>query len=545
MNFGLSLEISESQKPKIYVATTGISTAELDIIRKITNNTVVIQDALSSTTTYLLTYRCMFTPKYIQALKWKIPILKISYLYDYKNFYRLLNFENCNFSTSNISNDIFKNYFVIQGASYSEKVQRSTDFLVTDSIEDEKIEFCRKYNIPVIKAQSIFRNEYADFAKDYDFMSRGDKQESGIFSKVMFLIDPNLDIRLFNALKRLILNNDGMRLSVENENVDYVISDNIYEYTGKVLYYQFIFDCIKSESFLVPDFYIIQKIRHEPILQDCVCYLSNELKENKKIFANKLIAMGAKVKPRIDDYCNYIIVKTKNEIRKAIKQKIVTFDWVDQCLYLLKSVNDEKYSTKFMLNLLKSRKVSYLDAPKEMVMQFTGLPTQLKTQAIEICKKYGIKYFDVDRYERCTHLIMGKINTSEKFLSSLANGAWILRPDFMENYDHSGNFNFEKYEWKTDESICSEDIKIIESIARWRRYVMDVKKPAFSNWIVKLYCEGKKLESYTRVLENGGAEITQGDDYNHCFVAKNFLGNPELKNFKSTDYIFAYLFKKA
>lgn len=542
------LDICNTQVPKIVVTTTGITHLEIELMRSQLPENVTMQDKLSSSTNYLLTYRCIFTPKYIQAIKWQIPIIRAGWAYDTRQgISRLQIFEGTVFSTSNISNDIFKNYFLIQGATHSDDVHRTTDFMISEEADNEKVTFCKKHGIPIIDPQDAFKNDFSLFSGTFKIHAHP-RSEGGLFAGKVFLVDPKLPIKLFNKLKRLVVDNEGTRVSIEASNVDFVISDCIGDYKTKVHFYQLVFDCVESNSLLLPDFYEIRKTSRLPVLENCVCYVSNELADNKQIVTNKLQAMGARVKPKLDVYCNYFVVKSKSEAKKSIKQKVLTFDWVDQCLYALKIVRDDKYvAQKPAANLLTSKRniqVTYLSDPKEMVFQFTGLPTHFKTKAIELCEKYQLRYFDCETYEKCTHLVMGRINTSEKFLSALANGAWVLRPDFVDNFDNSSSFNFEKYEWVVDESVSSADAKIIDAVARWRKHVMETEKPAFYKWVVKLYCEDAKMQSYKRVLVNGGARITEGNDFNQCFVSRNYKDPVPEKNVKTTDSIFGYLFRK-
>lgn len=545
-----SLEICNTQAQRIVVTTTGITQTEIELIKSLIPEHIVIQDKLSSSTNYLLTYRCIFTPKYIQAVKWHIPIIRIGWLYDRRqNTSKIQLFENTVFSTSGISNDIFKNYYIIQGATYSEDVCRTTDFLICEDTENEKAEFCRQYGIPVISPKDVFKNDLSLFLGNFK-MNAQHRVDEGVFSGKVFLIDPGLPLRLFNRLKRCILDHDGTRVSIAESNVDFIISDRAGDYKGKVYFYQLVFDCVEAMSFLVPDFYEIKRTSRVPVLENCICYVSNELAENKQIITNKLQAMGARVRPKLDFYCNYLITKNKGDMEKNIKQRrVVTSDWVDQCLHALRPVRDDKYATRTpMSNLLKRSKgksrVTYLCNTREMVFQFTGLPAHFKAKAIELCERYKLKYFDCETYEKCTHLIMGKVNTSEKFLSALANGAWILKIDFIDNFDNSPGFNFERYEWAAGEDVSDTDARIIESVAKWRKHVMETGRPAFYKWVVKLYCEDSRLESYKRVLSNGGARITDGDDFNQCFVSKNYKEAVLDKKAKSTDAIFAYLFRK-
>jgi hypothetical protein len=556
-----SYEITNTQPGKEYVSTTGISEKEKALLRTHLPSHIILEDILTTSTTYLACFKCMFTEKYVQAIKWGIPIVNIEWMYDTSQNikrYVLLPLEGSCFTTSGISNDIFKNYYEMLGSKYQENLHKSTDFVVSSSENNEKVEFSQKHGIPIIDPQNVFMNDYPKFIRRhaYDAIK---EMDNGVFVGLTFFLDQGLPQTLFNALRRAIIENDGTRVSVIDGDVDYVIpsfNSRYEEYSGTIIHYQYIFDCVETKSLLLTNFYKINYPNRRAILGNVISYVDKEFGMDRCAVINKVSALGGVVKMQLDNTCTHLIVKNKRECKRrcATPYKIISSDWLDQCLYTLRYVKEDKYVLKLpTLNLFtevtknefkKEEKVVYVNNEEEKIFQFSGLPALLKTKAIQKLESFNAKYLDSEKYENGTHLIMGVVATSEKFLGCLSRGGWILRPDFIDDFDNSTMFPYEKYEWIVNEGTDPKDEKIISSIKRWREKVKRGGKYAFNGWRVKLYCENPKKASYMRVLEAGGAEIIDGDDETHVFVSKKHEGGVKEPHYLPTDYIFSYLFKR-
>lgn len=558
MEHSQEFEIENTHKPKIFITTTGISEEEKNLIKKLLPQNIILEDELTTLTTYLISYKSFISDKFIQAMIWNIKLIKIDWLYNIDtnpNIYILRPLEGIEFTSNEITNDIFINYYTLMGAIYNENLTISTGFLISNIKEGEKIDFCTKHSIPVINTENIFKNNYKLLQRPFTIRAFKIDCEK-VFNDKCFYIDPNFHKNLFNLLKRLIIEHGGSRVSLIDKNVDYILTSSSKEYENtkhKLLHYQYIFDCVEYKAELFPNSYFVHKERKFNVLKNAICCISKCLKKDSQLIVNKLKALGSLIRDSDSLACTHLIIKDKNEFKlSSLKPyKIVTVDWIDQCLYTLKHVREEKY-------LVKESNLSLFSQPnnkistkrvrtsviKDIIFQFTGLPSFLKNRAIEMLKKYDIKYIVSDKYENCTHLIMGNLSTSEKFLSALCNGAWILTPEIIDVFDNSLHFNYEKYEWKVDENTNEKDIKIINSIKKWRERVLKTGYPAFYKWRVKLYAPESKIKNFTRVIENGGGTIVKNDNFTHCFVAKNYEKNIKEKKFYSTDYIFSYLFRE-
>ncbi|WUR05075.1 BRCT domain-containing protein [Vairimorpha necatrix] len=550
-------EIENTHKPKIFITTSGISEKEKCLIRKILPSHIVLEDELTTLTTYLISYKSIISDKFIQAMAWNIKYIKVDWLYDTgsnPNKYILKPLEGIEFSSNDITNDIFINFLSLQGAVYNENLTISTGFFISNVNEGEKIDFCKKHDIPIIRSEEIFKNKYKLIQRPFKIKAYKIDCDK-IFNDKCFYIDPELNLSLFNLLKRFILEFGGSRLSVIDRNVNYILSNNIKNFLNtkcKILHYQYIFDCIDHKAELFPNSYIINKGIKSNILNNTICCIEKSIKKDSLQIINKLKALGCYIKEDDNLSCTHMIIKDKNEYKSVgLKPyKMVTVDWIDQCLYTLKHVREDKYLVKesnLSLFALTNNKTNIkrikTAATRQKIFQFTGLPSFLKNKAIEMLEKFNIKYIISERYEECTHLIMGNVSTSEKFLCALANGAWILTPEFIENFDNSIHFDYEQYEWKSDENTDDKDKKIINSIKKWRERNIKTGYPAFYKWKVKLYATEAKRQNFTRVIENGGGQVVTNETFTHCFIAKDYKDAVKEKKAYSTDYIFAYLFK--
>ncbi len=230
------------------ISTTGLHQNELDVY-ELSDATLI--RTLSPDTTFLVSYKAILTEKYVQALAWKVPILRINSLYskngNLSEFKTCLmrKFEGAVFTTSGISNSIYSNYFVANGAYYEPNCSIYTDFLICDDENTEKYKFCHKYNIPIISTADVFSNKYELFktVKRLDIKEVG---VSGMFYDKVFYIDEKLPKQLYNKLKRLILENEGTRFPALSDSIDFILTTSsnytkFKEYSSKVIFYQYIF----------------------------------------------------------------------------------------------------------------------------------------------------------------------------------------------------------------------------------------------------------------------------------------------------------------
>lgn len=561
MEISQSFEIENTPVQKFSIATTAISEAELSLVDLPPH--ITLSPALTPKTRVLITYKAVFTEKYVQALKWNIPIVSANYLYDLSSNYKkyeLKPFQGARFSTSGIGEEIYGNYFVLLGAKYEPNCTIFIDFLVCDGTDSEKYKFCLKYNIPVVKTSEVFKGDYSIFMKKTKYDAKQLRPKAMFFEKVFYL-DPKLPKVLFNKLRRVIIENEGTRISTLNDEIDYVITQDFGQFEGhqsKIIHYQYVFDCQSSNSLLFPEFYRACLVPTKVILPDVIAVVDKRL-SNASEYANKLRSMGAVVKGSLDmrtthyfsrdaDQSIFKLFARSDEAPNSrpkgeclLPFRILSPDWIDQCLSTLSRTRERMFlSNRPILNL---RKRVNSRENEDVVFQFTGLPSYFKDEAIRKFREYNIRFIDSDRFESCTHIIMGSLSSSEKFFSGLVSGCWILRPDFIQDFENQPNFDFEKYEWVPTAEMSQKDKRIAGSIRRWRTQIQEGGRRPFQRWNVKIYCPESKKETYMRLIENGGGTMNNKRAYTHVFVDKGYKSSVEEPNAASVDSIFAYLFK--
>lgn len=564
MEISQSFEIENTPIQKFSIATTAISEDELALIDLPPH--ISLCSTLTPKARLLVTYKAVFTEKYVQALKWKIPIVGANYLYDlHSNYkrYELRPFQGALFSTSGIGEEIYSNYLVLLGAKYEPNCTIFIDFLICDNTDSEKYKFCQKYSIPIVKTSEVFGGNYSVFMKKMKYDAKQLRPKAMFFEKVFYL-DPKLPKVLFNKLRRMIIENEGTRVSTLSDEIDYAVTQNFEQFMechSKVIHYQYVFDCQCSASLLFPEFYKVNQVPQKTILPEVIAVVDKRL-DNANEYANKLKSMGATVKGSLDmrvthyfsrdvDRSIYRLFSEPTEA-SCSKQKgknpesllpfrILNPDWIDQCLCTLNRVKEGRFDKDRPVLSLRRRESSRKS--KEVVFQFTGLPGYFRDEAIRKFREYNIKFIDSDRFENCTHLIMGSLNSSEKFFSGLVSGCWILRPDFIQDFENQPNFDFEKYEWTPTAEMSQKDTRIVESIRKWRIRVQEGEKRPFQRWNVKIYCPENKKDNYTRLIENGGGSMDNLRAHTHVFVDRGYRSSVGEENAASVDSIFAYLFK--
>ncbi|KAM0680077.1 DNA topoisomerase 2-binding protein 1 [Glugoides intestinalis] len=546
MEISQSFEIQNTPAHEIQIATTAISRMELSAVEL--PQSIALSPTLTPRTRFLVTYKAVFTEKYIQALLWNIPIVNCMFLYNptanYKQF-EMKAFQGAIFTTSGISDETYINYFVLLGAVYEPNCTIFIDFLICDNQESEKYKFCEKYEIPIIKTSKAFSNDYMLFRKKARYDAKSLKPKAMLFERIFFL-DPKLPKTLFNKLRRIIIENEGSRVSTINNETEYIITMNFDEYkdySTKIIHYQYLFDCCESNAVLYPEFFQYNFPACKKVLMNAICAVDKDI-ENAKEYVNKLKSLGSIVKATPDSRCtHYFTKKTHSSKERGSSFTVISPEWIDQCLSTLKHVKEDRY-TMNKPSLSLSRKLS-LKKEVEMLFQFTGLPAFLKENAIQKFNKYGIKFVDSDKFEKCTHLIMGTINSSEKFFCSLVSGSWVLTPEFIEDFANQSNFEFEKYEWRYKDGMNEKEKRMIESVKEWRKRIQDVGKRPFDGWNVKIYSSESKLENYRSLISAGGGSMIDSKPYTHIFADKAYTGDTVEKKIMSSDSIFSYLFKKA
>ncbi|KAI4291233.1 hypothetical protein PAPHI01_0507 [Pancytospora philotis] len=548
MRCDLSLQSYTSSPSTIYICTTGISQIERELF--VLPKNVELQTQLDTNTTYLVTYKFRGSEKYIQAQKWGVPILSVGYMYNlaahYKK-YELKPFEGALFATSGISESVYANYYGLCGAKCQANASVFLDFLVGDDPDTEKARFCAKYGIPVIGTERAFGCSY----EIYQRSTRADAKAlapRGMFVNKVFFLDKDLPQTLFNKLKKLIITNEGTRVSSLQRDFQYLLTLNFgafKEHESKLYHYQYVFDCIEHDALLYPEFYKVHASPFRRVLDETICAVDEALGPQTMCYVNKLKALGAIIKSAPDMRTTHYI--SAGELAPEYENRRISFQtvlprWVDLCLGTLKHAAETRFLNKAYSPALRNRPSQRINK-QEVLFQFTSMPEELRKKAVAFCDMYDFKYNDSDDYAACTHLIMAEPRSSEKFFMALASGRWILQPEVLDGYQDQPSFDFAPYEWTAKDWMDAKQRKLVQSIHRWRVQIQNGGTKPFHKWLVKLYASDEKLQRLTKLIECGGGKITATGDHTHVFVDKSYVGTAPGGKTLRMDYLFAYLLK--
>lgn len=542
-----SFDIQNTYNIPFQIAVTALTELELSTVELPPN--ITISHVLTPKTRFLVTYKAVFTEKYVQALHWNIPIVNTQFLHNISaNFktFEMKPFQGAVFSTSGISDEIYCNYFILLGAKYEPNCSIFVDFLISDNQDSEKYAFCRKYKIPVIKTSQVFTDDYSIFKKKTKYDAKQLQPKAMFFDKV-FYIDPKLPKQLFNKLRRTIIENEGRRVSIISDDTEFIIThdyDRFKEQGSRLIHYQYVFDCVESGSLLYSEFYRFYFTTSKNILHNIISVVDINM-EMAGEYVRKLKSLGSGIRGALDSRCTHYFtqnpVNIKNNKKGKTPYKILNPHWIDQCLTTLSYVKEGRFGANKPILDLKRRATPKIQ--EEMIFQFTSLPGFFKDEAIKKFSEYGIKFVDSEKFEGCTHLIMGSLCLSGKFFSAVVSGCWILTPDFIQDFENQPNFDFEKYEWAGTPEMTEKDKKIANSINKWRTKIHTSGMKPFGRWNAKFYCSEAKLESYKSLIQAGGGEVADNKEYTHVFVDKGFFGEVDDERAVSVDSLFSYIFK--
>ncbi|KAI8801806.1 BRCT domain-containing protein [Cladochytrium replicatum] len=214
-------------------------------------------------------------------------------------------------------------------------------------------------------------------------------------------------------------------------------------------------------------------------------------------------------------------------------------------LHQLSAGNKRMRSTDSLSEFVNQQKQnSRPPSPVARCFMITGIP-----QADRAKMQLGATVLELDCWDdRCTHLIVGKPNRTEKCLAAIASGVWVLRPSYVYASDDSGCFvDEDEHEWNVSIETPAEDHQTILAARRWRTALSDgdYTNKAFSGWNILLLVEGKKRDGYLRVLRAGGAMVTYDvrsardiehveQPFTHCMTDATTMVSEDLKKLLRT-----------
>ena len=153
---------------------------------------------------------------------------------------------------------------------------------------------------------------------------------------------------------------------------------------------------------------------------------------------------------------------------------------------------------------------------KQRVFQVTNLPSEQRQLAQCMIEELGGKFSSIDAFDpQTTHLVCKAPMKSEKFLSSVARGLWVLSYDYLEQSLKTGRFlNEEDFEWGSEKlglaTVHANQVKVAASAKRWRMSLNgNHHSGAYSNWKVLLHVPKNKIKGLSSILSAGGAEVLE------------------------------------
>jgi topoisomerase (DNA) II binding protein 1 len=151
-------------------------------------------------------------------------------------------------------------------------------------------------------------------------------------------------------------------------------------------------------------------------------------------------------------------------------------------------------------------------------VMFSGMALDDRDSCTAIIEKLGGTVLEANHYDpTCTHLVVAKVGSNEKLLTSIAAGKWILNPEWLNASEKEHRFLDEsKFEWGNpkatvdypqSESITEDEANIAAAAYYWRiNRNRGLSDGPFHGITAVLYLREKNA-SFQRLLEAGGGEV--------------------------------------
>lgn len=524
--------------------TTGLSSLEKDLIAKIFETTEYkLDETMSSSTSYLLAYKNIFTEKRILAERWSIPVISVLWVYKslaLKNImqFRLRKYEGCVFCTSGITNDLFVNYYKLNGAYHSSVLSRYCDFLLVNTADQvtEKVIYAREWGIPIIPSEYVFDDRVSFFLKNIQYESLiHEPLTDEIFNGKTFYFEG--DTAVHKLVRRLVIEHGGNRVEEPGPDVTYSIYFGGAKKRKNLIWYHWILDSAELGTLLSLEGYAVDEPELLPFPLTKSIIFPMVCKEEALRTRNKVHALGGEVSLHMSSKITHCIVERKekplqSKVRNYLKMykiSVCSLEWLNQSIYYMKRLNEAKFElfsglraipevTLEKKEALKRATVKYISSGLDgWTVQFTGLTDALKGQAIAVLKAKGATVIDSAEYaEACTHLIVGAVNVSLKFLSAIASGCVLMDykviDDLKQNaYTKESDYALNTRDLKIDAHKNEKIIrKLIMAAPGWKAKKELSEKRAFSDWTVLVLAE-KDKEKIEQLISNGGGVVLNGD----------------------------------
>ena len=166
-------------------------------------------------------------------------------------------------------------------------------------------------------------------------------------------------------------------------------------------------------------------------------------------------------------------------------------------------------------------------APKPrptFVFQLTGFSEDLRRSLSRDLESLNGRVVESTAYDReCTHLIAARPVMSEKFLSAIAGGRWILGQDYVAAVLRAGSLTAVdeiEHELKADDE---NGRRLVNAARRWRL----ADRPPFHDFRVVLLLARARINGFTHLLRAGGGIIIKPPLNQHVGVATHAILDPQ------------------
>lgn len=151
--------------------------------------------------------------------------------------------------------------------------------------------------------------------------------------------------------------------------------------------------------------------------------------------------------------------------------------------------------------------------PPKLVFMLSGFdPNDKEALTQQSADKLRIRIADSPTIDpSATHLILHEPFGTEKLISAIAAGMWILTPKYITDSLEAGRcLPEEPYEWGNqvmDKSKMSNRHRLVQAAMNWRKHFGETGKRAFHEWTVVVMNKTEKSTSMRNILTAGGATV--------------------------------------
>ncbi len=145
-------------------------------------------------------------------------------------------------------------------------------------------------------------------------------------------------------------------------------------------------------------------------------------------------------------------------------------------------------------------------------IMFSGMSQEDRDSCVQIIEILGGIAIDGNQYDSaCTHLVVAKLECTDKLMTSIAAGKWIVHPGWIAKSEQTYRFVDErKFEWgnpASNDSISKDEARIASAAYYWRTSRnRGLSTGPFQGIKAALHLR-KKNDAFQQLIEAGGGEV--------------------------------------